>query len=292
MASPLISVIVPSYNHKQYIELALRSILTQNYRPIEVIVIDDGSTDGSQELLYSLEKKYSHHNVKLIIRCRQNMGAHKTINEGLSIARGHYLTILNSDDYYLPGRLKALVHALLKSKGHFAFSNVQHVDEYGETVDDSHHFRQWYVENLARQYPNIGFRLFDNNIAITTGNFFFTRTLFEQVGQFRDYILLHDYDFLLRALAFTDPIHVKKDLIAYRVHTTNTISENHLLNIIEGPRLASNLMINAFFDRRPKNPNAPWARRHAHHLNDYWKNRSFGNIKNWLGQESLDSLFQ
>ena len=128
MSNTLVSVVIPSYNHKRYIGKAIQSVIDQKYRPIELIIIDDGSSDGSGELIWSLRSKIEKSGIAFKFIERENRGAHHTINEGLKLASGEWLTILNSDDYYLPTRITSLLKALADEKGEFAFSDTLHVD--------------------------------------------------------------------------------------------------------------------------------------------------------------------
>src|ERR1700733_6857395 len=107
-APPRVSVVVPLYNHADYIGDAIASIRAQGSVVKEVVVIDDGSTDGSTAVMQRLAQQDS----RIAFTQQENQGAHATINAGLACCTGEFLTILNSDDAYLPGRLAALVAAL------------------------------------------------------------------------------------------------------------------------------------------------------------------------------------
>lgn len=99
--SPLVSVVVAVFNYGEYIDEAITSAFTQPYRPIEVIVVDDGSTDDSAE------RAASHRDVTVI---RQpNRGVSAARNTGLAAATGEYVTFLDADDVMLPAALPALV---------------------------------------------------------------------------------------------------------------------------------------------------------------------------------------
>jgi glycosyltransferase involved in cell wall biosynthesis len=99
--SKLVSVIIPSYNHGQYIENAIDSVLAQDYENFELIIIDDGSTDNSHDVLSKI-KKDSRINV---ILNSENRGQSAVINQALKFARGDFICLLPSDDWYLPKKL-------------------------------------------------------------------------------------------------------------------------------------------------------------------------------------------
>ena len=117
-----------------------------------------------------------------------------------------------------------------------------------------------------------------SNLAVTTGNFFFRKEVFEAVGGFNDYMIMHDYDFILRSLFYTEPVLVKKKLMAYRVHPENTITRYIDLSLSEGRQISYNYFKEAILQERPRNKLAPCPQ--------YWKSdfRKFFEIKgSWFG---------
>jgi glycosyltransferase involved in cell wall biosynthesis len=105
--NPLVTVIIPSYNHEKYVVKAIESVLTQTYKNIELIVIDDGSKDHSVKKILELKARYS---FKFI--ARKNKGLANTLNQAIKLAKGLYITALASDDYYLPKRIEHAVNHL------------------------------------------------------------------------------------------------------------------------------------------------------------------------------------
>lgn len=91
---PLVSVIIPVYNTHEYLSECLNSVVNQTLKDIEIILVDDGSTDGSLELL----EKYQIKDPRVILITQQNKGASSARNRGLDIARGEYIAFLDSDD--------------------------------------------------------------------------------------------------------------------------------------------------------------------------------------------------
>src|SRR3972149_549215 len=103
---PEISVIILSYNHAAYIGHAVESVFAQSNTNFELIVVDDGSTDNSLEVLTGFSDP------RLKVLTQSNQGTHATINRGLHEATGKYLAILNSDDLYHPDRLTKILEVL------------------------------------------------------------------------------------------------------------------------------------------------------------------------------------
>ena len=227
MHSPLVSIIIPIYNHEKYVEEALNSVLNQTYQNLEVIIIDDGSKDQSADLadkwVKNALKKGNPYRRYTFIK-QENRGAHVTINRGLSLAQGDFLTILNSDDFYHPQRIEKLVNRINEENGEFIFSAIKGIDGSGASLAVSHQWRKSYEDSLASLglMPTVGFQLMKGNLAITTGNFLFSKNLYQRVGEFKNLILAHDYEFLLRALVITEPLFVNEELYYYRVHGDNT----------------------------------------------------------------------
>src|SRR4051794_8903868 len=101
-AEPLVSVVMPSFNQDTYIELAIRSILAQDYRQLEVIVADGGSTDHTVSIL----ERYQARDRRLRWFSRNDRGPAHAVNDAIAAARGTLIGWLNSDDLYLPGAIE------------------------------------------------------------------------------------------------------------------------------------------------------------------------------------------
>lgn len=226
----MVSVIMPVYNHVGYVEEAIASVFAQSYRPIEFIIIDDGSSDGSPAAIAAyLAKNPPPDAVTVRFTARENRGAHTTINEGLALAEGEYLAVLNSDDAYMPARLERCVGEAQRQRARLVFSQVEPMDSAGRPLPQGHPWRQWYADVLLWELdvsPSISSLLLTYNVGISTGNFVFHRSLFKQIGPFAPYRYAHDVDFLLRACLTDEPVIVREKLYRYRLHGSNTISEN------------------------------------------------------------------
>ena len=112
MMNPLLSIVTPVYNVESFLDRSVQSILSQSYRDIELILIDDGSTDGSSSLCDELAKKDSR--VKVIHK--ENGGVSTARNVGLEIASGEYLTFVDPDDFLAPDTYLANMEYLISQK--------------------------------------------------------------------------------------------------------------------------------------------------------------------------------
>jgi glycosyltransferase involved in cell wall biosynthesis len=217
-----VSVVVPLYNHGRYIGEAIASILAEGKLVREIIVIDDGSSDDSIAVMEKLARQDS----RIVFRAQANQGAHATINAGLQSCSGELLTILNSDDAYLPGRLAALVTALeAEPEAAIAASALAFMNDASEAIENL-----WYQDLMAGRSASqdMGVALINGNFLMTTSNLLFRRSLIEELGLFAPLRYAHDLDFALRCLTYGKRILVvDQRLLRYRIHATNTISENH-----------------------------------------------------------------
>lgn len=105
--TPKVTVFMPVYNASRYLEKAIKSILAQTYRDFEFLIIDDGSTDNSVEIIASFNDK----RIRLV-RNEKNIGLLEVLNEGMRLSRGEYIARMDSDDISLPTRLKKQVSFL------------------------------------------------------------------------------------------------------------------------------------------------------------------------------------
>ena len=222
-SSPLISVLMPAYNHESYVRFAVDSVLSQTYSNLELIAIDDASRDKTWAVL----SEYDDPRIRLV-KHDVNQGAHSTLNEAMKMARGQYLAILDSDDIYQPERLERLLAEAERLTGNdtLIFSDVTFIDSAGETVGE-HPRAVGYQTLRARcaELPAANWFLTGNS-AIGTSNFFFSRALAEKVGAFTPLRYTHDWDWALRASLYQAPIWLREPLLSYRVHDANTLSED------------------------------------------------------------------
>ena len=218
--SARVSVAVPLYNHAPFIAQALESALEQGEWVSEIVVVDDGSTDGSAAVVERLAAKDAR--VRLIRQA--NAGAHAAINRAIGECSGSLLAILNSDDAFVRGRMAALA-AALEDGADIAASDLLFMDDTGAATENT-----WYeaARQVHRDGAELGVALLNGNFVMTTSNLLFRRTAWKQVGPFAALRYTHDLDWLLRALALGRRVAlVEQPLLRYRVHSGNTIKEDH-----------------------------------------------------------------
>ena len=146
---PLISIITPSFNQADYLEMSILSVLEQDYPNIEYLIVDGNSTDGSQKII----KKYENQLAWWI--SERDMGQADAFNKGLQHAHGKYIGWLNSDDLYLSGAISEAVELFEADPAlSFVFGDVQSINETGE-ITNIMKYNDWDLVNLM-QFKIIG----------------------------------------------------------------------------------------------------------------------------------------
>ncbi len=219
----LISVIIPAYNHEKFIKTTISSVLNQTYEHLELIIVDDGSTDNTPEVINSFKDSR-------IRSVRQtNQDAYNALNRGLAMAQGSITTVLNSDDIYHLARLEVLTHELKEKNALCLFTNVRPVDAEGTPLPKDHPWHAWHERNrqFYFQCNDLYTAFLRGNLMVTTSNLFLRTEFAQKIGNFAPIRYLHDYDYILRALAAApaQTLYLDKTvLLDYRIHGSNTLS--------------------------------------------------------------------
>lgn len=132
-AQPLVTVIMPAYNAEKYIAAAISSVLSQSYGELELLVIDDCSSDKSVEIAESFGQ--SDPRVK-VLRNARNVGVARTRNRGLDMARGEWIALLDSDDIWRQDKLEKQLEIAAKSRADIIYCSYSLMDENGGHLSD------------------------------------------------------------------------------------------------------------------------------------------------------------
>ncbi len=130
MKNPEISVIIPTYNRALILEETIQSVLRQTYKELELIIIDDGSTDNTRQLIERLTDK------RIIYLYQENRGLPTARNKGIENAKGKYIAFLDSDDIWLPTKIEKQLGVFKKSKFNpgVVYCGVEYIDENGKEI--------------------------------------------------------------------------------------------------------------------------------------------------------------
>lgn len=218
MNLPLVSVIIPAYNRVKYIQHTVDSVLGQTYSPIELIVVDDGSSDGTYELL----QEYGDRLRLLTHPARENKGQSAAINLGMKYASGKYLAILDSDDFWAPNKLEVLIPFLEANPDiGLVYSNGYGVSATGEIL----------YEFLPRdhQETNDPNRVLLDCYTLLPNNSVIRKDVIDKVGVFEEtFRAAQDHDMLIRLAENTKFAFVPDFLFYYRRHSDSISSKNAL----------------------------------------------------------------
>ncbi len=258
MEKPQISVVMPAYNHEAYIAEAIQSVLSQTFQNFELIIINDGSTDSTENVISGFK------DARIRYLSQFNQGAHHALNRGILLAQGEYIAIINSDDVFIENRLEILLETAQHRNLDFLISDISLIDGNSKDICDSSHWWLIWYEGLKQKYQQASSSaaaLLAGNYAITSSNFFFRTELIQRIGLFRPFHFILDYDFAFRA-ALINPTAfyflIDQKLLKYRIHSSNTIAKNPLLANVETLYFLKKSIIKNFGDEL----NIP-----IHHLN-------------------------
>lgn len=126
-----LSIIIPVFNVEKYVQTCLDSVIEQSFRDFEVIVVDDGSTDGSPAICDAAAKQDG----RICVIHQQNGGLSAARNAGLDIARGEWIGFLDSDDFIMPDMYEKLMDAAEKARADIAVCNYLRVDVQGKPIE-------------------------------------------------------------------------------------------------------------------------------------------------------------
>ena len=209
--------IIPTFNREKYIKQTVDSVLAQDYANVELITVDDGSTDGTYEILV----EYAEQNkLRLLTHPgRENRGQSAALNLGLENASGEFIAILDSDDLFLPGKLTAQVEYLN------SFPEVGLVYGMGEAVDGDGGWL-YNIHSPDHVEPNDANAVLLDCYFLLPQNALVRRSVYDQVGGFEEsFRAAQDHDMLIRIAEKTRFGFIPTKVFQYRRHG-DSISSN------------------------------------------------------------------
>ena len=224
--NPTVSVIIPTYNRANLIGKAIKSVLKQTYQDFEIIVVDDGSTDNTGEIIRSFKDK----RVKYIEKYKKNKGISVARNIGIKMARGKYFAFLDSDDEWLSEKLSKQIKVLQYESPEVGavYSNLCYMDENGKNT------------NKLRNPKKEGYiyeDLLGKNYVGPPSTLLIRKECFHRVGLFDDLLnAQEDWDMWIRIAKYYRFALIKIPLVKYRLHS-NQLSKNLGVKIITANRI-------------------------------------------------------
>jgi alpha-1,3-rhamnosyltransferase len=221
--SPLVSVVIPCYNHDRYVQLCIESVIDQDYENIELIIIDDGSSDQSPNKIRELVAKCERRFERFHFRERQNKGLCATLNEALEWCEGDYYTAIASDDLMYKNKISLQLEELNNSpnfqKYCAVFSGFEIVDNKG-TVKSTTTYKKKITLNFRNYY---GRRWLCASTALIK------MSAIKNVGRYDDTLSYEDLDMWIRLLKKSGNFLVLPEaLVGLRKHENN-MSNNRFM---------------------------------------------------------------
>ncbi|MCW2120590.1 glycosyltransferase family 2 protein [Flavobacterium sp. 7A] len=218
---PLVSIIIPLYNKKKYIEKTISSVLFQSYQNFELIIVEDCSNDGSLAEVI----KVNNDQIK-IIKHDYNQGLSASRNTGIKNSKGNYIAFLDADDLWKPDFLEEIISLIHEFPSASIFgTNYEEVVKNGKTLLPA---------NIANTLPN---RSLINNYFLTNitqplfcySGICVKKEVFEKAGYFDNQIKFgEDIDFNIRINLLYKLAYSKKALVQYLIHVENQITQTNL----------------------------------------------------------------
>jgi len=219
-----ISVVIPTYNRKKYIKRAIDSVIRQSYKPFEIIVIDDGSTDGTYELI-----KQSYSSSQISLEKQINNGVSSARNKGVKLAKGDWIAFLDSDDEWFENKLELQAREIKKSKTFM----ICHTNEIW--------IRNGIRVNQMKKHQKYGGSIFEKCLdmcRISPSSVMIHRRIFDEIGLFDEgLIICEDYDLWLRISSKYPVLYLDSMLIKKFGGHEDQLSKN--INGIEQFRIQS-----------------------------------------------------
>jgi glycosyltransferase involved in cell wall biosynthesis len=277
---PRVSMVVTNHNYGRYIERAIDGLLAQTFSALEVIVVDDRSTDDSATILRRYE---SDPRVRLVFHTK-NEGSISSYNQGLAMARGEFVGVFDADDYSLSEDAVARQVAIFDANPDvgFVYSSFVIVDEHGLPFRES---KPWPHDRVRD-----GLDAFADLVGLNTvphSGTLVRRSSHEEIGYYDPHLpYAGDWDLWLRLSARYSVGYISKPLYAYRVHRNNMTSKGKAPG--EATRERQQAVANAFAALPASAPPALHALREPAMRNALltgtWNDRSFGRTRrSWEG---------
>lgn len=212
----LVSVIMPVYNAEKYLKGALDSVLSQAYRDVEIVLVDDCSQDNSAEII--LEMQRSHPEIVYHLQ-DQNRGAGAARNKALELANGRYVAFLDSDDLWLPDKIQRQIDLMQKMDSPFSYTAIEMMDENDNTIKEKRSIKEI-----------CDYKYLLHNTIIATSSVVIDRTV---LGDFRMPLRRGGQDYATWLMLLRNGVvacGINEVLVRYRV-TSGSLSSNKFKSI-------------------------------------------------------------
>ncbi len=228
MSLPLVSIRIALYNHEKYIEKTLNSILEDSYANKEIIIIDDGSKDKSNNIVLSWIEK-NKKEIDVIYKSRENKGLSNTLIELTPMCNGKYILPLASDDYLINNTISKRVELLENNPNKLMLiSDAIVVNGNNVKTHDSGNF-EFHNGNKENYFTDRGLKKeILKNWALVGPVYMLNKDIYNIIGFHEPDIILEDWDYAVRSVSKNVILFYDEKVAAYRIHGNNTIGNDSL----------------------------------------------------------------
>ena len=248
MHTKLVSVVIPSYNHEKFIKSTISSIIEQTYPNIELIVIDDGSTDNTYKALSSCRSDCINRFTRVYFAKQEHMGTALTLNYLVENVQGEYILFIASDDLLKPNAIETFIDFLEQNQEYgLVVGNNEIIDSNGEkcfwdenrniVYDKTKAIYKTFVDQLKNNAPYFNDELFGTYKTLYRGNYIpngymVRKSLFDIIEPFTKEAPLEDYYLMLQLSKYTRFKYMDNVYFSYRWHEHNTIKNIEKIRVI------------------------------------------------------------
>lgn len=212
---PKVTFVLYAYNEEKYIAEAVRSALAQTYSPMEIVLSDDGSSDGTFRIMERMAAEYSGPHRIILNRNRQNIGIGSQLNAAVEKSEGELILLANGDDVSLPERTVRTVEAWLGSDrtAQAITTDLLKMDEHGAPIRG--------ILNGATLFKDLEDGMRKRFGGVLAASLAISRVAFERFGALLPSLILEDNVLYLRAVLTGPTLHLRDPLVIYRIHRDN-----------------------------------------------------------------------
>lgn len=235
---PWVSVICTSYNHEAFVIEALQSVVDQDYPNVELIVIDNGSSDQSALRIGQFAEK---HPAVRFLKNLTNLGLNRAFNQGLALAQGRYVIDLAADDVLLPSRIRKQTELFERLAGPYAvvFSNAAYIDAQGQLLRYHYPIDEQGYAQVRVPSGNV-FRDILHRHFVCTPTMMMRRDVLNELGGYDESLAFEDFDFWVRS-ARTYHYAYLDEVLTHKRRLSDSLGRQVLLR--NNPLLASSLIV-------------------------------------------------
>lgn len=238
MKDSLVSVLVPAYNHENYIQETIKSVINQTYYNIELIIVDDGSNDLTWQRICDMDIECEKRFIRVIFKKQENQGTCRTLNKLISLTNGEYVYIIASDDVSKPNAIKTEVEFLENNLDYdFVVGDDEFIDPDGKQCyldknkniiyDVKQASFLKFSDIYRKRKPFLFGKNFGKYETLCLGNYIpngylIRRSIFDKIGPFKPEAPLEDWWLHLQISKYSKMKFLDKILFSYRQHDKNT----------------------------------------------------------------------